>query len=107
MWSPSCGKTTVGRLVAEKTGKTFVDLDGKLKREGRTIPDIFTEAGEEYFRKVESEVAREVLSGGGQVVSTGGGTPVAEKIVTKSAKTVSSYILRARSIGLSRTDVGK
>lgn len=77
---PSCGKTTVGRLVAEKTGKTFVDLDEEIvKREGRTIPKIFTEAGEEYFRKVESEVAREVLSGGGQVVSTGGGTPVAEK----------------------------
>lgn len=77
---PSCGKTTIGRLVAEKTGKAFVDLDEEIeKREGRTVPEIFGESGEKYFREVESAVAREVLSRGGQVVATGGGTPIAEK----------------------------
>lgn len=77
---PSCGKTTIGRLVAEKTGKAFVDLDEEIeKREGRTVPEIFGESGEAYFREVESAVAREVLSRGGQVVATGGGTPIAEK----------------------------
>lgn len=77
---PSCGKTTIGRLVAEKTGKAFVDLDEEIeKREGRTVPEIFRESGEAYFREVESAVAREVLSRGGQVVATGGGTPIAEK----------------------------
>ena len=77
---PSCGKTTIGRLVAEKTGKAFVDLDEEIeKREGRTVPEIFEQSGEAYFREVESAVAREVLSRGGQVVATGGGTPIAEK----------------------------
>lgn len=77
---PSCGKTTIGRLVAGKTGKAFVDLDEEIeKREGRTVPEIFGESGEAYFREVESAVAREVLSRGGQVVATGGGTPIAEK----------------------------
>ena len=76
----SCGKTTIGRLVAEKTGKAFVDLDEEIeKREGRTVPEIFEQSGEAYFREVESAVAREVLSRGGQVVATGGGTPIAEK----------------------------
>ncbi len=77
---PSCGKTTIGRFVAGKTGKAFVDLDEEIeKREGRTVPEIFGESGEAYFREVESAVAREVLSRGGQVVATGGGTPIAEK----------------------------
>ena len=77
---PSCGKTTVGKLVAEKTGKTFVDLDEEIaRRAGKLVAKIIETDGESKFRELESEVARDVLSTGGKVVATGGGTPIAEK----------------------------
>ena len=71
---PGCGKTTVGRALAEKLGRTFVDLDEEIvRRAGMPIPEIFAREGEAGFRERESALVREFGERTGLVVSTGGG----------------------------------
>ena len=71
---PGCGKTLVGRHLHDLTKRKFVDIDEEIEsREGRTIPAIFADTGEAYFRKVESEVLREFCKESGLVISAGGG----------------------------------
>lgn len=71
---PGCGKTTVGKALAEQTGFTFVDTDQEIVRaENRTIPEIFATDGETYFRQVEAAVIRQVAARQGCVIATGGG----------------------------------
>ncbi|MCD7780154.1 MAG: shikimate kinase [Candidatus Gastranaerophilales bacterium] len=69
------GKTTVGRLLAEKlTGFSFFDTDEEIvKRENKSINKIFEEKNEQYFRKIEAEVLKEILQGNNKIISTGGG----------------------------------
>ena len=69
-----CGKTTLGKLAAEKLGKTFVDTDAEIiKRIGMSIADYFAAYGEDSFRQVESEVIQEISTQNNLVISTGGG----------------------------------
>ena len=71
---PGCGKTTVGRTLAGKLGRTFVDLDEEIvRRAGMSIPEIFAREGEAGFRERESALVREFGERTGLVVSTGGG----------------------------------
>ena len=71
---PGCGKTTVGRLLAEKTGKTFVDADAELEhRFGVSIPDVLRSQGEPAFRELESQTLLELGKQSGLVIATGGG----------------------------------
>ena len=71
---PGCGKTTVGKHLAQKTGKIFVDADSVLETNaGRTIPEIFAEGGEALFRKLESETLAALGKQSGLVLATGGG----------------------------------
>lgn len=68
------GKTSVGTILAERLGMTFVDMDDVIvKREGRPIPAIFAADGEAYFRRVERGLVRELAAGTGCVIATGGG----------------------------------
>src|SRR5574343_1047661 len=68
------GKSTVGRLLARRLGKRFVDTDYEIeKRNGVTIPVIFEIEGEEGFRKREQEVLTDLTQEQGLVLSTGGG----------------------------------
>ncbi|MBQ5589883.1 MAG: shikimate dehydrogenase, partial [Anaerotignum sp.] len=68
------GKTTLGKLAAEKLGKTFVDTDAEIvKRIGMPIADFFAKEGEPAFRKIETEVLHELSSQNNLVISTGGG----------------------------------
>ena len=69
-----CGKTTIGKLLAQKLNREFIDTDEKIvKKDGRDIPTIFKESGEEYFRKLEREVLREVGILSNKIIATGGG----------------------------------
>ena len=69
------GKTTVGRLLAQRTGRDFVDLDHEVSRlEGRTIPEIFAEGGEDRFRDLEHAALLSALDRPEPaVISCGGG----------------------------------
>ncbi len=71
---PGCGKSTVGRALAERLNKQFVDLDAEIVAESlKTIPEIFLEEGEEGFRDRESVMVRRWGGRTGCVISTGGG----------------------------------
>ena len=72
---PSSGKTTLGRALAEKLGRTFVDLDEEIvKAAGRSIPEIFQAEGEAGFRARESEQAARFGKESRLLISCGGGT---------------------------------
>lgn len=71
---PGCGKSTVGRKISEKLGRTFKDADDEvLAFSGKTPAEIITNQGETAFRKVETEVLKELCKQSATVVSTGGG----------------------------------
>ena len=68
------GKTAVGRALAKKLKVQLVDIDDLIvKKENRSINDIFSQSKEPYFRKLEQETLREITLGNGQVVACGGG----------------------------------
>lgn len=68
------GKTVVGKALAEKLGRKFIDTDCLIEEKCKmTIPEIFEKYGEECFRKIETEVIEEVSLEKGSVIATGGG----------------------------------
>lgn len=77
---PGSGKSSVGRALAEATGKTFVDADEEIvKLAGRPIPDIFARDGEEVFREYETRALAELCKRSGLIVATGGGCVTRER----------------------------
>lgn len=69
------GKSTIGRTIAKKLGRRFIDTDRLIERKfGKTIPEIFSEEGEEAFRNKEKEIIKKVSQYIGIVISTGGGS---------------------------------
>ncbi len=75
------GKTTVGKLLAREKEMLFVDTDERIVSEqGREIPDLFSEKGEEDFRDLETDLLERMLEDTDQaVISVGGGMPVRER----------------------------
>ena len=70
------GKSTVGRLLAARTGFTFLDLDTHLERRaGATIPQLFERHGEARFRRRESIALASALAASNTILALGGGTP--------------------------------
>lgn len=68
------GKTTLGRSLARKLSRPFVDLDAVfLARRGETIADLVAREGWDAFRRVEADILADVAATPGQVVATGGG----------------------------------
>ena len=77
---PGCGKSTLGRLLAEDLGKRFVDCDAEIERmAGKTIPQIFEQDGEEAFRAIETAALDEITRESGVVIATGGGVVTRER----------------------------
>ncbi len=77
---PGCGKSTLGRLLAGKTGKTFADADEKIVAlAGKPIADIFAQDGEAVFRDWENQALEELGKQSGLVLATGGGCVTQER----------------------------
>ncbi|ARS36801.1 shikimate kinase [Pontibacter actiniarum] len=72
-----CGKTTLGRQLAQRLGYTFLDLDEHIVRQqGQPISQIFAQQGQERFRELEREALQEVVQLHQEaVIATGGGAP--------------------------------
>lgn len=86
-----CGKTTVGKKLAAKTGREFVDLDAVITERYGDITGIFAAKGEDCFRELESGVLREISERENLVVSCGGGTPMRQEntaVMRSTGKTV-------------------
>src|SRR4051812_22202159 len=78
------GKTTVGRLLAERLDWAFVDLDKVIEdAAGKTVAEIFKAEGEAGFRKRETGALSEVAERRKTVVATGGGAPCHEENIQK------------------------
>ncbi|KGM98523.1 shikimate kinase [Clostridium botulinum] len=70
---PGCGKTTIGKKLSESIGVKFCDIDEYIvKYTDKSINELF-QKGEDYFRKIESKVIKEVSREYPQIISTGGG----------------------------------
>ncbi len=69
-----CGKSSVGKRLANKLGLPFIDADEEIERVAqKTINEIFSDHGEAFFRDRESKVIARLLASGPQVLATGGG----------------------------------
>ncbi|MBB5020862.1 shikimate kinase [Desulfurispira natronophila] len=91
------GKSTVGRLVAQKLGCRFVDIDDVIeKHAGMTIMEIFNKHGEIYFRDLESAAVRQVLDSSPSVIATGGGTLMRNSNLTELKKRGVLFYLSAQ-----------
>ncbi len=77
---PSSGKSTAGKKLAEILGREFVDTDEIIVQlAGMSIPEIFSEYGEEHFRKIEHEAVKQTAKRSGLVIATGGGVVTREE----------------------------
>lgn len=102
--APGAGKSTVGKRLARKLGRTFVDVDDRIEEVvGKPISDIFADEGEEYFRRLEEEATLELLESH-EVVSLGGGAVM--NPVIREALTGHEVIWLKVSIGQASRRVG-
>ncbi len=88
---PGAGKSTVGRLVADRLGTTFRDTDADVEAvAGKSISDIFVEDGEERFRELERAAVRRALAEHDGVLALGGGAVLdpATRTLLRGAKVV-------------------
>lgn len=93
---PASGKTSVGRLLAIRLGREFVDTDELVtRRAGRSIPAIFASEGEDGFRRLERDVCAEVAQGDGRVIALGAGALLDAASRTRLERTGPVVCLRA------------
>jgi shikimate dehydrogenase len=77
---PMSGKSTIGKVLATQTNKTFVDLDEELQKEAKmSINEIFATFGEKYFRELESQMIKKFALQNNLVISCGGGVVLNEE----------------------------
>ena len=77
-----CGNTSVGQALSFRLRWVFLDTDAMIeKREGKSIPQIFSQQGEQAFRQMEQQVARGLGRRKNAVISTGGGFLMREETV--------------------------
>lgn len=77
-----CGKSTVGKNLARKTGRKFVDMDRYIENKAqKTVSEIFAERGEGGFRDLEHEVCKELANQNNLIIAAGGGALTFERNV--------------------------
>ena len=91
-----CGKSSVGRRLANRLGLPFIDADNEIEAAaGQSIPEIFADHGEAYFRDGERRVIARLLKSGPQVLATGGGAFIDAQTRANVARAGVSVWLRA------------
>ena len=89
------GKSAVGRNLAKRLRRRFVDLDRMVEKiEGMKVRDIFEQKGEAHFRQVEKQSLAGVLQQDGQIIATGGGVEVFPSARTFVRVDVSDRLVR-------------
>ena len=84
---PGAGKTSIGKLLAKKLDRSFVDSDKAIEeRTGKKITEIFADDGEPRFRAIEREVVLELLDSENEIISLGGGSVLNEEIQRRLTK---------------------
>lgn len=90
------GKTTIGRLLAEKIGYQFIDTDTLIEEQiGQTISELFETQGEKVFRQLETDVVKKLAKETGLVVATGGGLVLNPENVALLEQTGTIFCLTA------------
>ncbi len=96
------GKSTVGRILAARTGLPLIDTDEAItERAGRTISEIFNEGGEAAFRALEAEAVERACAGAACILALGGGAVESDVIVRRARATAMVVWLRAGAAALS------
>lgn len=91
------GKSTVASCLADKYGMNIVEMDQMIvEREGMSIPDIFAQRGEIYFRDAETKLLDEIQSGTNMVISCGGGVVLRDQNVKEMKKCGKIVLLNAK-----------
>jgi shikimate kinase len=90
------GKSTIGRRLAQRLDLVFTDADAEIElAAGKTVPEIFRDHGEAYFRDGERKVIARLLDSGPQVLATGGGAFMSEETRNNIAQKGISIWLKA------------
>ena len=77
---PGSGKSTVGRSIARRLNRKFIDTDSVIEEKSkRRISEIFIDEGEEFFRKLELDALEETLLVPDSIISLGGGAPIKQE----------------------------
>ena len=90
-----CGKTTVGKLLSNRLNMELADTDALIEaRAGRSIPELFSEKGEAYFRALEYAAAEELGRRDGLVIACGGGLPLQDGAIAALKRSGPVFWLR-------------
>lgn len=89
------GKSTLGKELAALTNRRFIDLDQKVEEfSGKAISRIFSDEGEDYFRKTEADILKSLNQEENVIIATGGGTPCYKNNMSKMLKAGLTIYLR-------------
>jgi len=83
---PGCGKTTIGKIIADKMNYDFIDVDSLIEKKFGAIPKLFNR-GEDYFRRCETVCAKEAAAMQNASIATGGGIVLKKENMSALSKT--------------------